>query len=90
MPKRILVATLKVLTGGKRLHVAPGPYQEILQKEMAAFQLTITEARNDTYEGRSDAHDDLILSVALAAWWAERYQEPAMIRRSYGGYYRTC
>ena len=40
---------------------------------MLAFQVTITNAANDTYGAwREGTHDDLVLSVALAAWYAER------------------
>ncbi len=40
-------------------------------REMLAFQVTISEAANDRYEGRAGAHDDLVLDVALAGWGAE-------------------
>jgi hypothetical protein len=73
VPKRILVGTLQALFHGKRLKFAETlPEAPTLVKELLAFQVTVTEAANDTYAGRTGTHDDLVLSVALAAWRAER------------------
>ncbi len=44
------------------------------------FKVTITEAANDTYGGRSGAHDDIVLAVAPAAWKAEAYVPPTETR----------
>ncbi len=41
-----------------------------LVRELQDFRVTITEAANDTYGGRTGAHDDLVLAVALACWGA--------------------
>lgn len=70
VPKRILVSTLQVLLQSERLKVAPNPLRETLITEMLNFRVTVTEAANDTYAGRTGTHDDLILAVALAAWRA--------------------
>ena len=43
---------------------------ETLAKEMQGFQVKITEAANETYEGRSGTHDDCVLAIALPAWYA--------------------
>ncbi len=38
-----------------------------------SFQVTVTKAANETFAARSERdHDDLLLAVALAAWWGER------------------
>jgi len=71
VPKRILVSTLQVLLQGHRLEIVDVPERATLIKEMLAFQVSITEAANDTYGGRTGTHDDLVLAVALAAWKAE-------------------
>lgn len=73
VPKRVLVSTLQALLQSERLKVAPNPLREALVSEMLAFQVTLTEAANDTYGGRSGTHDDLVLAVALAAWHGERF-----------------
>lgn len=82
VPKRILVSVLQVLLQTKRLEFAPNPLREVLIKELLDFQVTVTEAANDTYEGRSGSHDDLVLAVALAAWKANGYREPREQPRS--------
>lgn len=74
-PKRDLVACLQVLLQNDRLKIASklklGP---ILQKEMLNFKVKIDPATaHDSYSAwREDEHDDLVLSVALAAWYGER------------------
>jgi hypothetical protein len=69
VPKRILVSTLQVALQNRRLRIASQlPEAATLQKELQNFQLTFSEAANDTYEGRKGAHDDLVLAVALALW----------------------
>ncbi len=69
--KRTLVATLQLLLQNERLKFAPNPLRDTLVKELVSFDVKISEAANDTYEGRSGEHDDLVLAVALAAWAAE-------------------
>lgn len=71
VPKRILVSTLQVLLQSKRLDVAPHMLREILIQELLAFQVTISEAANDCYEGRKGAHDDMVLAIALSTWRGE-------------------
>jgi len=74
VPKRELVSNLQVLLGNKRLRVAKTmPDVDLLLSELLKFQMTITENANDTYEGRQGAHDDMVLAVALAAWWSEKH-----------------
>lgn len=72
VPKRELVSNLQVLLGNKRLQVAKTMADvDLLLSELLKFQMTINENANDTYEGRQGSHDDLVLAVALAAWWSE-------------------
>lgn len=73
VPKRILVSGLQVALQTKRLRIAAKlPEAATLKNELQNFQLTFTEAANDTYEGRKGAHDDLVLAVALALWAGTR------------------
>jgi hypothetical protein len=44
----------------------------VLVREMANFRVKITAAANETFGvWREGQHDDLVLGVALACWWAE-------------------
>jgi hypothetical protein len=72
-PKRDLVSTLAVLLQSGRLKIAKGlPEATTLGQELAGFQVKISAAGRDTYGAwREGAHDDLVLSVALACWAAE-------------------
>jgi hypothetical protein len=79
VPKRDLVGTLIRVHQGERLHTAAGlPLFPTLVQELVNFQLKVTPAGHDTYEAwRESVHDDLVLAVALAIWYAEN--EPAPI-----------
>ena len=91
VPKRDLVGCLQVLLQTGRLKVASKlDLGSILQAEMMNFKVKIDPVTaHDSYSAwRDNEHDDLILSVALAAWWAEQYVEPitfsvTAIRRTY-------
>jgi hypothetical protein len=78
VPKRDLVSTLQVLLQGGRLKVAQGlPAAQLLVEELLHFQVKITVAAHDTYGAwREGAHDDLVLAVALACWYAEHQVVP--------------
>jgi hypothetical protein len=41
-----------------------------LQEELRDFQRKVSETGRSTYDARSGAHDDLILSCAIALWYA--------------------
>jgi len=79
VPKRDLVGCMQVLLQTGRLKVSAklelGP---ILQQEMLGFKAKINpETASDAYSSWREAdHDDLVLAVALAAWWGERSPEP--------------
>ena len=74
VPKRDLVGVLQVLLQNQRLKVAPGPLSDTLAKEMLNFKVKIDPlTAHDSYSAWREAeHDDLVLSVALAAWYGER------------------
>ena len=75
VPKRNLAGILQVLLQTGRLKVASklklGP---VLQTEMLNFRVKIDPVTaHDSYSAwRESDHDDLVLSVALAAWLGER------------------
>ncbi len=77
-PKRDLVAILQVLLQDGRMLIASTlPSAEMLQREMLNFRVKIDPATaHDSYSAwRESDHDDLVLSVALACWYAERHRE---------------
>ena len=72
VPKSVLIGTLIELFEGGRLAFSSGlPESTALTRELAAFRRIITKAGNVTYSAKSGAHDDMILAVALAAWYGE-------------------
>lgn len=73
--KTILVSNLQVLLQNHRLKFADNlPQVSTLMDELLKFQVKITDAANQVYGAwREGAHDDLVLSVALAAWYSERF-----------------
>ncbi|MHB8736953.1 MAG: hypothetical protein ACYC6M_16740, partial [Terriglobales bacterium] len=74
VPKKELVTGLQVLMQTRRLRIARGlPDAATLVRELQNFQVKITVAANETFgTWREGQHDDLVLAVALACWWAER------------------
>lgn len=83
VPKRDLVGCLQVLLQNKRLKIASGPLSDTLASEMLNFRVKIDPATaHDSYSAWREAeHDDLVLSVALAVWWAENKPWPRLICR---------
>lgn len=73
VPKVELIATLQVLLQEKRLGFVKGMNEvDTLLSELRTFQFKITKAANETFGAEQGAHDDLVLSAALASWWGER------------------
>lgn len=70
--KKQLVSTLNAVVLTKRLVIAEGaPFEETLTKELRTFGSKMTDSANDIYAGREGAHDDLVLSLAMALWAGE-------------------
>ena len=75
VPKRDLASTLQVLLQTGRLKFAARlPFREVLERELQNFKVKINVATgHDSYEAwREGDHDDLVLSLALAVWYAGR------------------
>ena len=77
VPKRNLVGVVQVPLQNKRLNIANGPLQDILVNELLNFKVKIDpETAHDSYSAwRERDHDDLVLAVALAVWWADHQQK---------------
>lgn len=78
VPKRDLISNLQVLYQNKQIKISNEISEaEILVKELLNFKVKISTAGHDSYEAwREGIHDDLVLSVALAAWYHERNKFP--------------
>lgn len=75
VPKRDLVGAVQVLLQRRRLRIAKALAEaEALLTEMEGFRVQITAAGRDTYgAGPEGTHDDLVVAVALACWFAEMW-----------------
>jgi hypothetical protein len=75
VPKRDLVGILQVMFQNGRIKIAKGmKLAQVFREELINFKVKINlKTAHDSYEAwREGEHDDLVLSVALAAWFAER------------------
>lgn len=74
VPKKELVGSVQVLLGTERLQVAPAlKYAGTLVHELKNFSYKVKDTGHVSLEAwREKDHDDLVLALALAAWWAER------------------
>ena len=75
VPKRDLAGVLQVLYQQGRIKVsAKLPEAKTLNRELLNFKVKINlQTGHDSYEAwRESEHDDLVLSVACAAWYMER------------------
>ncbi len=75
VPKKDLVGCLQVVLQSGRLRLPSKlPLTEVLVKELHSFQVKITLSANETFGSwREGSHDDLVLALALACWWADRH-----------------
>ena len=90
IPKRNLVSSLQITLQSGRLKIARGlPEAETLINELLNFKVKISLSGHDSYEAwRESIHDDLVLSAALAVWWAERNRQPPRFMKSTNWFYR--
>ncbi len=75
VPKRELVSTVQIHLQSGTLQIARALREaQTLTQELLSFEAKITTAANDVYGAwREGKHDDLVLALALALWWARRY-----------------
>lgn len=84
VPKRELVSSVQVLLQSGRLKIARAlPHARILTDELLGFRISINARGHDSYgndvgEWRQAQHDDLVLAVALAAWYGEAAGPPML------------
>jgi hypothetical protein len=72
--KQELVSNLQVLLQAPRLKVAQTlPDASTLVQELLNFKIKLSTAANNTFEAwRENPQDDLVQSIAIAAWIGER------------------
>ena len=83
VPKVDLVSILQVLMQNKKLSIAKGLKDgETLARELKSFKAKISASGHTSYEAgtswREEGNDDLVLSVALACWYATKKEHPKM------------
>lgn len=79
VPKRDIAGALAILLQSRRLKIAASlPDAPILQNELANFKVKISAGGHDSYEAdwRQGVHDDLVLSVGCAVWYASTFGAP--------------
>jgi hypothetical protein len=84
VPKRNLVSRAVAPFEGRRLKIARGMrLVPELVKELENFKVKVnTRTAHDSYEAwRESDHDDLVLALALACWWAERRRQSMRVAR---------
>jgi len=71
VPKIVLVSHLDARLHTGELRFADDLSEaEAIKDELANFQRHVSAAGRATFEARSNTHDDIVLSVGLALWWA--------------------
>lgn len=75
VPKREVVMAFMLALQQRRFRAAKGlPEAETLFKEGQNFTWKVSKAGNDLYGAwREGQHDDLLLAVAIAVYWGEKY-----------------
>ena len=83
VPKRDLIFALLAIYQSQRIKVAEAlPLAKPLVGELTNLKLKINTAGHDSYSAwRESEHDDLVLSLALSAWYGE-YRYTRHHRRS--------
>lgn len=72
VPKIDLISNLLALVeSGRIFFAARAKHLDALMQELMAFQGKMSDTGYTRYEGRG-AHDDMVMSLAMAAWYADR------------------
>jgi hypothetical protein len=69
--KTVLISSLDARLNTGELRIAKALADApALAEELQEFRRLVTQAGNATYAARIGKHDDLVLAVAMATWWA--------------------
>jgi hypothetical protein len=83
VPKAELAGVVQALLGTRRLGVSKDlPLAKVLGAELANFKVKVNaETGSESYAAwRENEHDDLVLAVALACWFAEKARQQFWLR----------
>lgn len=74
VPKKDIADTIQVDLEQRRLRIVPGlPHAGVLLDEARSFVRTVTRTTgHETFEATRGKHDDMILALGLALWYANR------------------
>jgi hypothetical protein len=75
VPKRELASVLQALLGTRRLKASPAlPGYGVLTRELQTFTVKVNlSTGSESFEAwREKDHDDMVLAVAIAAWFGEK------------------
>jgi hypothetical protein len=82
--KTILISTVDAMLHTGTLRFAAALSEAgAMKDELQDFRRKLSDAGRATYAARTGAHDDLVLSVAIACWWISR---PLPAYASFGTY----
>ena len=83
--KGILISTLDArLHTGELKFASDLREAETMRDELKDFRRKVSVAGRYSYEARVGKHDDLVLAVAIALWWAVRPPPPTLTVQNYG------
>lgn len=86
VPKTVLISQLDALLHTGELKIAAGLTEaDAMKGALLDFRRSLSAAGRATYQARANAHDDLLLAVAIATWWARR-PEPPRFHELFGTY----
>ena len=73
VPKPMLLDRLEYLLRTKKLRIAVAPWTEPLIRELTMIKRELQPSGYVTYS--SPIHDDMVMALAMAAWWAWKEHE---------------
>jgi hypothetical protein len=72
VPKKLIIGNLRKLLQERRLRFSGAlPEATTLLRELHQQRVIVRSARHEAFGTLNKEHDDLVLALALAAWWAE-------------------
>jgi hypothetical protein len=79
VPKSVLISTMEGRIHTGELKVAKGLLEAgPLKEELLDFERHVSESGRTTWGARVGKHDDIVLAVSLAVWWAVRTSKPSV------------
>jgi hypothetical protein len=86
--KEILISGLDAALHDGSLVIASALTEShALKNELKDFRRTVGAAGRATYGARAGKHDDLVLSIGIAVWWARRPEPPQPLFGRYGTFF---